>query len=869
MELFTIRGLGFTYPGETNVALSQIDLAVNQGEFVVLCGESGCGKTTLLRLLKPTVAPAGEKTGEIFFCGNLLDDVDERQLASEIGFVMQNPENQAVCEYVWQELAFTLESLGFSGGEIRTRVAEMVSFFGIEPWFRQKVSELSGGQKQLLNLASVMAAGPKVLILDEPTAQLDPIAAREFLETLSRLNRELGTTVILSEHRLEEAIPLAHRVLVLEEGSLIADSSPRELESKLKNHTMYRALPAPMRIHAVVEPETPSPLTVGEGRIWLQQFAGKKELLGDGGIAPRHLLGEVVLEAKDLWFRYEKEGKDVLKGFSLTLHKGEIYALLGGNGAGKTTALWTMAGLEKAYRGKVQAYGNPVLPGDVAVLPQEPQTLFASKTVWGELTEMVPNLSQENKTRMEQVEDLCRIGHLRSRHPYDLSGGEQQRVALAKILLTGTEVLLLDEPTKGMDVAFKEEFAGILKELTMQGRTILMVSHDVEFAAKYAHRCGLLFDGTVTDEDVPKKFFGGKTFYTTAAGRMARTVLPEAILAEDVISACGKEIPCETRIQKNLPTLSPKEKPDKKGESVKGRGVRIVTGILLGILFILTCRYINQQPPETNTVLLQILSIIEAGGCLWMLFGRKEEKQTRMICEKTKVPKRTWIGLLCVCLAVPVTGYLGMTLFEGRKYYLTSILILLETLLPFFLLWGRRKNTARELVITAVLCALSVAGRMAFSMIPQFKPVLAMVIIAGICFGGETGFLVGAVTAFVSNFFLGQGPWTPWQMLATGIVGFVAGILTGSGILPKKRLALCIFGFLSTLILYGGILNPVSVILYQESVNGEMILSSYLMGLPFDLIHATSTAFFLWVLQKPMGEKLSRIKTKYGILEEK
>ena len=867
MELYQIRGLGFTYPGETTPALQGIDLTVNQGEFVVLCGESGCGKTTLLRLLKPTLKPEGETAGEILFCGEIISKTEEKRLAAEIGFVMQNPENQIVCELVWQELAFTLESLGFSNGEIRTRVAEMVSFFGMEAWFHQKVSELSGGQKQLLNLASVMAASPKVLILDEPTAQLDPIAAREFLEMLARINRELGTTVILSEHRLEEAIPLADRVLVLEEGSLIGNNTPRDLETCLKGSRMYRALPAPMRIHGIVEPETLSPLTVGEGRRWLEQFAQKNPVNQENIVPEEDVYGDVVLEAKDLWFRYRKEGADILRGFSMTLRRGELYALLGGNGAGKTTALWMMAGLEKPYRGKVQLCGTPVSAGDVAVLPQDPQTMFVKKTVQEELTEMGDG-SEEYRSRAEQVTDLCRIGHLLHRHPYDLSGGEQQRVALGKILMRNPEVLLLDEPTKGMDVAFKEEFAGILRNLTSRGTSILMVSHDVEFAAKYASRCGLLFDGQITDEDIPKRFFGGMTFYTTAAGRMARTVLPEAVLEEDVILACGQTMPEEKKIQKALPPPNKQEEGDGTADTSRGKVFRMLAGILLGILFVLTCRFLGNQPPEANTVFLQILSILEAAGCLWAFFGKREDSQPRMMKQTRKIPQRTRIGILFVCLAVPVTGYLGMTLFEGRKYYLTSILILLETLLPFLLLWGRRKNTARELVITAVLCAIAVAGRMAFSMLPQFKPVLAVVIIAGICFGGETGFLVGAVTAFVSNFFLGQGPWTPWQMLATGMVGLAAGILSGCGILSSKRVSVSVFGFFATLILYGGILNPISVILYQEVVSSDMILSSYLMGLPYDLIHATSTGFFLWVLGNPLGENLSRIKTKYGISRE-
>ncbi len=869
MELYQIKNLEFTYPGSRQPALSGISVDINRGEFVVLCGESGCGKTTLLRLLKPTVAPAGASTGEVSFCQAPLRELAERRLVSEIGFVLQNPENQAVCDLVWQELAFSLESLGLPTGEIRTRVSEMATFFGMEAWFHKKVSELSGGQKQLLNLASVMALSPKVLILDEPTGQLDPIAAREFLQTLSRLNRELGTTVILSEHRLEEAIPLADRVLVLDEGRLIGNCPPEAVGEMLKDHPIYRALPTPIRIHSAVEPDSACPITVREGRLWLEDYEKRNSINTEMKGKNRVVSRKTVLEAQEVWFRYEKGETDVLRGFSMELFQGELYALLGGNGTGKTTALSILSGLEKPKRGKVKAFGNAleIAKARIGVLPQDPKSLFVYQTVYEELTEMVEGVStEEGVHRIQAVATLCRIGELMQRHPYDLSGGEQQRVALAKVLLRDVEILLLDEPTKGMDAGFKTEFGRILQELKNRGVTLLMVSHDIEFCAKYADRCGLLFDGAITDQDCPERFFSGKAFYTTAAGRMARTVLPQAILAEDVIVACGGVVPKEKPPAEKLPPIIPENEGIRK-EKTEGRVVRILCGILMGVLFFLTCRYIRQQPPEANTVLLQILSIVQAGICLLLFFPPKRG-ETPATCKREKLPKRTRIGTICICIAVPLTVIAGMTWFGDRKYYLISILILLETLIPFFLLWESRKNTARELVMVSVLCAISVAGRMAFSMVPQFKPVLAMVILAGICLGGETGFLVGAVTAFVSNFFLGQGPWTPWQMLATGLVGFVAGILFGGGLLSGRRILICIYGFLSTLFLYGGILNPISVILYQESPTGAMILSSYLRGLPYDLIHAASTVFFLWMLQKPMEEKLSRIKTKYAITKE-
>ncbi|MBQ2926177.1 MAG: ABC transporter ATP-binding protein, partial [Ruminiclostridium sp.] len=423
-KLFEIRDFSFSYPEEETRALDGLTLDVTPGEFLVLCGPSGCGKSTLLRQLKTVLAPHGVKSGAILFEGVPLEEVDHRTQSQRIGFVQQNPENQLVTDKVWHELAFGLESLGYDTPTIRRRVAEMASFFGIQTWFYKNVTDLSGGQKQLLNLASVMVLQPSVLILDEPTSQLDPIAASDFLAVLGKINRELGTTIILTEHRLEETFPLATSVAVLDRGKLLCKGSAKDVGETLKEagHSMFLAMPTAMRVWAAVENLLPCPVTVREGRDWLIAFA-QDHPLGELPRAPRHTYPEEpVLTCEELWFKYEKEGPDVVKGLSLSVKRGEFLALLGGNGTGKTTSLGLLAGLHKAYRGKLTRTGT------VGVLPQDPQALFVKKTLREDLLELVRHLPQaQQEERAARLVSLCRLEGLLDRHPYDLSGGEQQR----------------------------------------------------------------------------------------------------------------------------------------------------------------------------------------------------------------------------------------------------------------------------------------------------------------------------------------------------------------------------------------------------------------------------------------------------------
>ncbi|MDO4552448.1 MAG: ATP-binding cassette domain-containing protein, partial [Bacillota bacterium] len=483
-EMISLSGLSFYYPEQTAPALDDVSLTLCEGEFVTLCGPSGSGKSTLLRQLKTVLAPHGVRRGEIRFQGRLLHEISQREQSALIGFVQQSPENQIVTDKVWHELAFGLESLGYDTPVIRSRVAEMASFFGIQTWFYKNVTELSGGQKQLLNLASVMAMQPSLLILDEPTSQLDPIAASEFLATVGKINRELGTTVLMTEHRLEEAFPLSHRALVMDRGRIIADGPPARTGEALKNagHSMFLAMPAPMRIWAAVPNTAPCPVTIRDGRRWLTELAAARRLEPVPDPPPSlPPAGGIAVALSDVWFRYEKDLPDAVKGLSLTLHKGEFLTVLGGNGAGKTTMLALAGGLRKAWRGEVKINGR------TGVLPQDPKALFVKKNLREDLYEILKDreLSPDRqRQKVAAMVKLCRLEGLADRHPYDLSGGEQQRAALAKVLLSEPEILLMDEPTKGLDAEYKQTLAGIIRTLQRRGVAVLMVSHDVEFCAE-------------------------------------------------------------------------------------------------------------------------------------------------------------------------------------------------------------------------------------------------------------------------------------------------------------------------------------------------------------------------------------------------
>ena len=886
MEQIEIQHLTFTYPGADTPALNDVSLSLAPGSFSVLCGRSGSGKSTLLRQLKPALAPNGKRAGMILYNGTPLSALDGETAAKEIGFLLQNPDRQMVTDKVWHELAFGLENLGLSQQEIHLRVGETAAYFGMESWFYRETSQLSGGQKQLLALASAMALRPKILLLDEPTAQLDPIHTENFWAALKKINQNLGVTILLSEHRLEQVLPLCDRLVVMEKGKISFSDWPQKTVKTLieTGHPMSLAAPDAARICAGLtmgnslpsEAQEPLysdgklPLSIKEGRTFLSDYTAAHPPKEGVPAAQPAASAPVVLSAKNLWFRYEKEGRDILHGLSLSVEKGSLFAVMGGTGSGKSTLLSLLSGNQKPLSGKISAQGR------VLRLPQDPACLFLKDTVEKDLLSVT-----SDKKQVKETAGLCGISHLLSRHPFDLSGGEQQRAALAKLLLCRPDILLLDEPTKGMDAFFKTELAGIFAQLRSCGMTILMVSHDVNFCAEHASGCAFLFGGELTAFADTRSFFAGNNYYTTDARRISSGILPRCITAKEVLACFQKEIPgplhsnsLENSASHNGETLSPAEKAgsektatwqDITQNSASTNGETLPPAEKTRTKKTSTWQDITQN---SASPIGETLSPAEKAGNI--------ETPPQQDADAPPSPERkhsknfyTLLSCLFLLVSVPLILWTGIRYFDDRRYYFISLCILGCALAASAIDFEGRRPRARELVLIAVMTGTAVLSRSALYMVPQFKPMTAMVIIAGISMGSRYGFATGALAAFISNFFFGQGPWTPWQMFAYGIIGFTAGLLPET--LKKcgskaAVLLLSLFGFFATLVFYGGIMNPASILMTQADANFGVLLASYLPGLPFDLMHGVSTAVFLLLLAKPIRKKVERIQQKYGLL---
>ena len=498
MEILKIRNLSFSYPSKEEKALSNLSFSVHAGEFLVLCGQSGCGKTTLLRLLKKELSPNGTKEGEIFFEGRTLEELEDYRSASEIGFVLQNPEMQIVTDKVSSELAFGLENLGVDQEEMRLRVGEMASYFGIEGLFRKQTGTLSGGQKQLLNLAAVMVLSPKILLLDEPTAQLDPIAASNFISALHKINRELGVTVILAEHRLEEVFPLADRVAVLEEGRLVCLDEPKAVCKNLGKHPLSCGFPAAVRIFSGLKGEGECPISVKEGRSFLRHFPPKSLLLPQ---EPQS--GETALSLENAWFRYERQSPDILRGLNLKVYTGEFFSVLGGNGAGKTTTLRILASVIKADEGQVCLDGADITGNlmdyrrHIGFLTSELklEDYFTPNYLFDYFSKLYGVGEEQAAQRKKELFEKFGIDKFAEVKVADMSTGMKQKISLVISIVHNPDIIIFDEPTNGLDVITERIVVNFLKELREQGKCIIISSHIFSLIEKICDRVVIIIRG--------------------------------------------------------------------------------------------------------------------------------------------------------------------------------------------------------------------------------------------------------------------------------------------------------------------------------------------------------------------------------------
>lgn len=977
MKIIELKKLSFRYSGEDKEVLSDIDLAIEEGGFYVICGASGSGKSTLLRQLKTSLQPVGQRSGRILYYGRDLEEVSQYTQSAKIGFVFQNPDTQIVTDKVWHELAFGLESIGMPQDMIRVRVAEMASYFGIQNWFYQSTDTLSGGQKQLLNLASVMVMHPKVLLLDEPVSQLDPIAAADFMATIHKLHAEFGITVIMAEHSLEEVAAYVDEVIFMKEGRLIAKGKMEELGNILETHdpSMEEILTVPMQIARGYEKLQKKkedtafttndriPYTVALGQKWMAQrfpLAKQEEIKGfpftkqeetekfafakqeeaqrflgakqeeAGRFSSVKQKEKKSLPAKDpkkqnrgkrsfdgkkipfaiqcteLCYHYPQADVDVVDHLSLFVEEGAIFALMGGNGSGKTTTLHLLGGLLKPQKGTIEFFGRSLTKykekelrnGILGVLPQDPTTLFVRKTVEEDLYEVLEDQKEQNQIKTffgetkqeiwQNVIALLGIEDLLKKHPYDLSGGEQQKAALAKVLLRQPAILLLDEPTKGLDAGSKKRLGELLVGLSQKKVTILMVSHDIEFCAKYATKTGLFFDGNIASMQDTKEFFVENHFYTTAANRMCRNYFPDVVTVQDAIRVCTdtdiedcnefvlKAVEQEKAVQeKNNQNKAEQDKIEqekvqqnkmqqdkeeqKKDEQSKNEQEKAKQDRAEG----LSAENINGNKNEISGK----ASVQNSDSDAVTERTTKERIATERENSKHSVDTKQILSVvLTELIGIPLCIAIGFFFFGDRKYLFISMMTAVLSCIPFWTSLSRGKYSAKKVVLIAVLVAIATAGRSVFFMFPGIKPMAAVVIVTGISLGAEAGFLTGSLTMLLSNMLFGQGPWTPWQMFSMGLIGLLAGLLAAAGKeRMEKRSSLCLLGLISPLVIYGGIMNFASLLMMSYTINKESIIAIYLSGIPMDLLHAVSTVVFLAVGGKPMLEKIERVKKKHGI----
>ncbi|MDD5923521.1 MAG: ATP-binding cassette domain-containing protein [Clostridia bacterium] len=544
MSFIEVKNLNFSYPEQEVKALDDINLDIDRGDFVIVYGPSGCSKTTLLKHLKPEIMPHGTRGGDILYDGKSISTLDRLSSAQKIAYIPQNTTEYSITHKVYRELAFSLECMGIGDSEIYTRIAECCEYFGIGRLFDRDMSTLSGGERKIVSIAAAMCLNPELMILDEPLSQLDPISCKRLVSIIERLNKEKGITIIISEHRLEDIYQFCNKLIVMEHGKIILNGLPTVVGDNLKNYRSLGGFPSYVRLYYATRLGQKCPFGIADARRYLAEniINQKAELASEAEY------GEEILNCKDICFAYDKKSQDVLSDLSFSLHKGEIMCVLGSNGSGKSTLLKVIADLKRPYKGKISVFSkdirkykdNELYHSNISYLPQDPLNMFSCESI-GEDFRRVMTVHGTDDDFLKRTLDLLGISHLLSKNPRDVSGGELQKCALCMLLITSPRLLLLDEPSKGLDYASKQDIIKIMHSLKKKGVSVFAVTHDLEFAADVADTSAMLFNKKLIGLKNSREFFCDNKLYTTPICRITDGILDGCVTINDVVKMVGKD----------------------------------------------------------------------------------------------------------------------------------------------------------------------------------------------------------------------------------------------------------------------------------------------------------------------------------------
>ena len=549
--MIEINNVTFTYAEGKKPALNDVSLSINDSEFILIAGPSGCGKSTLCRCINGLVPSfyGGKISGSVTVQNINTLHTPTKEMAKTVGMVFQDPENQLMATDVEREIAFGLENLGLSKTLMAKRIEEVLDTVGIDHLRHRQITTLSGGEKQKTAIAAVLVLHPEILVLDEPTSELDPKGAEEVIQLVKRLNEEFGLTVLLVEHRIDRVLQSVDRLILMNNGMIAYDGNPRDWIHHVGDTLPDIGVPPITRLSVALQKkniDTKTPLTIKEGRQnFSSVFKSKKFKKTDfSSIRKSKNSNDSVVAIKNLWYKYP-DSPTILRGINLSISKGEFVSLIGRNASGKTTLAKMLNGLLKPTKGTVEINGINTTKTSVETLSkyvgyvfQDPNVHLFADTVEEEITFMMHNLGFSPKSTEESLEKMLKqfnLNYCRYAYPRSLSTGEKQRVALSSVLAANPQLLILDEPTRGLDYELKKTLMHHLKTYQQNGGTILLITHDIELIAEFGERVLLISEGNIVADGTKHDVLSNSLHFSPQINRLIQPFTKYG-LASDILT---------------------------------------------------------------------------------------------------------------------------------------------------------------------------------------------------------------------------------------------------------------------------------------------------------------------------------------------